>query len=127
MGRAKNSGNLGEYLVPSKRSQGGANPRNPSPNGFVSGGEARNRESFLQSPLTVRRRVDPDNVDSANCNVNFKFDYARQAAVVPPGVACEGLTRERDDPTVTMNKGGAAAMALPNITLGAGRNDKGKF
>ena len=117
--------NLGSYLVDKKSPEGRSNPREPSSEGFVRGGEQQGREVRPQSGITTFRRVNPDNPHVANQFTNFVFDLSGQRSVVPKNVACGGLARDEANPTVPMNFDGKPAHALPNITVGAGTDDKG--
>ena len=105
----------------------GSNPRHPSPNYFVSGGEQKNRESLRKSAVTTYRRVDPDNVEMANCVPNFARDFTEQMKIVPVGKG-RALVRSAGakDNLRTMNEGGKP-FATPGITVGAGEDDKGIF
>jgi hypothetical protein len=103
--------------------RGRSNPRNPGADYFVRGGEQRNREVRNQSAITTYRRVDPDNPKLANCVPFMAKDFTEQLNVVPVGVA-NGANHKGE---TTMNAGGKPAMTLPNIQVGAGQDDKGKF
>lgn len=103
-----------------------SNPRFPSAEGFVRGGEQKNRERRPQSSITTMKRVDPDNPYMANHQVNFVCDFTEQKAVVPDGMI-KGLARNENRPPRTMNASGKPAHALPGIVVGAGQDDKGNF
>jgi hypothetical protein len=107
----------------SGRRVGGNNPRQPDADGLVRGGEQEGREVRAQSALTTFRRVNPRNPALANRIPNMVCDFQEQRKVIPnPLIA--GLSRKHEGYR-TMNLDGKPAVALPNVTVGAGEDDKG--
>lgn len=93
---------------------------------LVYGGEVKGRDQRLQSGNAVFRRAEPDNPWTANHQINMVTDYANQKSVVPAPGFVKGCGNPGSNGRYrTMNANGRSAAALPNITVGAGTDDKG--
>ena len=112
------------------RSSNAGNPRSPSASDFVRGGEQKNREVRLNSPITLFRRADPDNPKLANFAPNFVFDYTEQKKEVPVGIHDgQGTRGPGSQGRTTMNENGKPCVfgGLMNAVVGAGQDDKGNY
>ena len=100
------------------------NPRTPTADGFVRGGEVKGREAVRRSSTTTYRRADPDNPRMANVIPNFVYDFTDQRKEQPVGLVT-GLSRTSDKASRSMNADGRPAHVLPKISVGSGTDDKG--
>ena len=101
------------------------NPRTPTPEHFVRGGEVKGREAVRRSTQTTWRRANPDNPQMANVIPNFVYDFTELRKSQPHLVkGLDGNSKETYN-LRAMNLNGKPAICLPNISVGSGQDDKG--
>jgi hypothetical protein len=100
------------------------NPRTPTPDEFVRGGQVKGREAIRRSTQTTWRRANPDNPRMANVIPNFVYDFTEQRKEVPSNLV-RGLDGNSHPVLRSTNMDSKPAMCLPNISVGSGQDDKG--
>jgi hypothetical protein len=94
-----------------------------SPSQYVRGGEVKGREQRFQSGNAVFRRADPDNMATADKQINMAVDYEDNMKIVPDGfVRSLGHSGPRNYRGMNVT---GKSIALKGITVGSGTDDKG--